>query len=261
MATQIIENLAVELEGDGVNIVCVHGLGGSSNTWTPLMTAMQGHRIVRIDLPGSGRSENFTGELTIEKMVGAIIKVCQHLGIAQAHFIGHSMGTIVCQHLATQRPEMVSSLALFGPLVCPPDNGRPSIAARSEKAASGGAAAMQEIADAVVTGATSKETKEQHPVAIALVRESVMRQSPKGYSQSCAALANAQAAPIGQISVPTLLLTGDQDGVAPVPAVTTMGERINNSRVVVLNGCGHWPTFEKPRECQAELANFLRSIS
>lgn len=260
MATQIIENLVVEVEGEGVNIVCVHGLGGSSNTWTPLMTAMHGHRIIRIDLPGSGRSANFVGELSIEDMVGAIIKVCQQLDITKAHFVGHSMGTIVCQHLVIEHPDMVSSLALFGPLVCPPDAGRPAILARAEKAARGGAAAMQEIADAIVAGATSKETKERHPATVALVRESVMRQSPHGYAQNCRALAAAQAAPIEQISVPTLLLTGDQDGVAPGPTVRAMGERIHNSKVVVLDSCGHWPTFEKPDECRAELENFLDAI-
>jgi pimeloyl-ACP methyl ester carboxylesterase len=258
MATQIIENLAVEVEGDGAAIVCVHGLGGTSNTWTPLMPAMQSHRIVRIDLPGSGRSGDVVGGLSIANMVDAVVGVCRHLGIAKAHFVGHSMGTIVCQHIATQYPELVTSLALFGPLVCPPDAARPNILARAEKA-TGGAAAMQEIADAIVAAATSKETKAQQPAAVALVRESVMRQSSQGYAQSCQALGTAQAAEIERISVPTLLVTGDQDGVAPAPAVQAMGQRIRNSRVVVLEGCGHWTTFEKPSECNAELEKFLRA--
>jgi pimeloyl-ACP methyl ester carboxylesterase len=119
---------------------------------------------------------------------------------------------------------------------------------------------MQEIADAIVAGAISKETKNDHPVAAALVRESVMRQSSKGYSQSCLAVANAQAASIEQISAPALLVTGDQDAVAPVPAVKAMAERLRNSRVAVLDGCGHWPTFEKPNECRTELESFIRSL-
>lgn len=256
MATQIIETLAVEVEGDGEAIVCVHGLGGTSNNWTPLMPAMKGHRIVRIDLPGSGRSADPVGELSIASMVEAVMSVCRHLGIEKAHFFGHSMGTIVCQHIATRHPERVSGLALFGPLVCPPEAARPNILARADKAA-GGPAAMQEIADAIVAAATSRETRAQQPAAVALVRESVMRQSPKGYAQSCQALGNAQAAEIDTISVPTLLITGDQDGVAPAQAVHAMGQRIRNSRVVVLEGCGHWTTFEKPSECNAELEKFL----
>jgi 3-oxoadipate enol-lactonase len=258
MATQIITNLAVEVDGEGPAIVCVHGLGGSSNTWTPLLPVMQGYRVVRIDLPGSGRSASTNSVLSIAQMVEAVTTVCQHLDIASAHFIGHSMGTIVCQHVATRHPQLVRSLALFGPLACPPDVARPNIIARAAKAGSGGLPAMQEIADAIVAAATSHETRAEQPAAVALVRESVMRQSPQGYAQSCLALASAQSAALERIEVPTLLVTGDQDGVAPVKAVQEMAARIPFSRMVVLAGCGHWPTFEKPAHCGAELNSFLR---
>jgi len=258
MSTHFIEGLAVEVEGEGPAVVCVHGLGGTSNTWTPLMPALQGHRIIRIDLPGSGRSVRYTAELSIKDMVDAVETVCRHLDVSEAVFLGHSMGTIVCQHIATRKPSLVKSLALFGPLLCPPDAGRPGILARADKAATGGSAAMQEIADAIVAGATSRETKETQPAVLALVRESVMRQTPEGYGQSCIALARAQAAAVEEIAVPTLLVTGDQDGVAPVAAVEAMAARIAGSRVAVLAGCGHWTTFERPMECTQELNQFLR---
>ncbi|USX19582.1 alpha/beta hydrolase [Oxalobacteraceae bacterium OTU3REALA1] len=259
MTTHLIEGLVVEVDGEGPAVVCVHGLGGTSNTWTPLLPALQGHRIVRIDLPGSGRSALRGAELDIESMADAVESVCRHLAVSKAVFLGHSMGTIVCQHVATRSPSLVAGLALFGPLLCPPDAGRPGILARAEKAASGGVAALQEIADAIVAGATSRETKEEQPAVLALVRESVMRQAPGGYAQSCVALARAQAAPIEQITVPTLLVTGDQDGVAPVAAVQAMAARIAGSRMVVLTGCGHWTTYERPLECQHELKQFLRA--
>jgi pimeloyl-ACP methyl ester carboxylesterase len=115
---------------------------------------------------------------------------------------------------------------------------------------------VQDIADAIVKGATSDETKAQRPVAVALVRESVMRQTPEGYAQSCEALAGAQAAEVERIKVPTLLVTGDQDGVGKPEAVKAMGDRIAGSKVVVLSGCGHWTTFEKPQESAAELKSF-----
>jgi pimeloyl-ACP methyl ester carboxylesterase len=257
MATQIINGITVEVDGSGAAVVCIHGLGGSSNTWTPVMPALAGRQVVRIDLPGSGRSAFDGGELNIERYVDTVLAVCRELDITRADFLGHSMGTIVCQHLATRQPSLVAGLALFGPLLCPPDAGRAPIQARADKAAQGGAAALQEIADAVVAGATSKETKEQQPAALALVRESVMRQDPQGYAASCRALATAQAAPVEQIAVPTLLVTGDQDGVAPAAAVAAMGERIRGSAVTVLPGCGHWTTFEKPRECVEQLQQFF----
>jgi len=119
---------------------------------------------------------------------------------------------------------------------------------------------MQEIADAIVKGATSGETKEQQPAVLALVRESVMRQSPEGYAQSCEALAYAQSAEIERIVAPTLLVTGDQDGVAPPADIAAMAARIAGCRQVVIDGCGHWSTYEKPQRCMQELEEFYASI-
>lgn len=260
MSTQFIDSLAVEVDGQGPDLVCLHGLGGSSNTWTPLLPALGGHRIVRIDLPGSARSAALAagaGSLRIEDMVEAVVKVCQRLGITQAVFLGHSMGTIVCQHLAVQQPGMVSQLALFGPLACPPEAARPNILARADKAATGGAAAMQEIADAIVQGATSRHTRESNPLAVALVRESLMRQDAQGYARSCEALARAQSTRLEDIAVPVLLVTGDEDGIAPPAAVEAMADRLRQSRSVVLPQCGHWTPFEGATACQSLLREFL----
>lgn len=256
MSTRYLDGLAVEIDGEGTPVVCVHGLGGSSNNWTPVMRALSSHQVVRIDLPGSARSASVAGALSIQRFVDSVVSVCQQLDIHSAHFVGHSLGTIVCQHLAAQRPHMVRSLALFGPLACPPEAARPNIRARAAKAAEG-SVAMQDIADAIVNGATSGLTRETQAAAVALVRESVMRQDPLGYSRSCEALAGAQSANLEEITAPVLLVTGDEDGVAPPGAVREMASRLREAQVEVLNRCGHWTTFERPAECAQLLGSFL----
>ncbi len=55
---------------------------------------------------------------------------------------------------------------------------------------------MQAIADGLVQGAISAETRARRPVAVAAVRELVMRQCPDGYARTCEALADAQAAEV-----------------------------------------------------------------
>lgn len=255
MTTQVIHGLAVEIDGDGDTLVCIHGLGGSSNSWTPLVPALDGFRVVRPDLPGSARSALPDGELSIDVYVSALEKLLLELDVESVHIAAHSLGTIVAQHWALRNPGKVKSLALFGPLLAPPDAGRPAIRARAELARTG-AAGMQQIADAIVQGATSKETKAQRPAVLALVRESVMRQPSEGYAQSCIALAEAAAAAVEGIRAPTLLVTGDQDGVAPPANVRAMAERIAGSHVVVIEGCGHWTAFEKPQACMQELQQF-----
>jgi 3-oxoadipate enol-lactonase len=244
MATTEVQGLIIETEGDGAPVVCIHGLGGSSNNWTPVLAAFEGKKAIRVDLPGSARSPLPSQRLSIDVYVEAIASALRELKIERADVVAHSMGTIVAQHLAVRHPELVKSLALFGPLLAPPDAGRDGIRQRA----------------AIVKGATSDETKAQRPVAVALVRESVMRQSPEGYAQSCEALAGAQAADVDNIKVPTLLITGDQDGVGKPEAVKAMGERIAGAKVVVLSGCGHWTTFEKPVESKTELQSFYQSL-
>ena len=259
MGFQLIDRVAVEDEGEGPVLVCVHGLGGSSNSWTPLMPALARHRVVRVDLPGSGRSQRVEGALSIARYVEVLLEVCARLNITRAHWLGHSMGTIVVQHIAAAQPAITASVALFGPLIAPPDAARTAMQARAVKAREG-AAGMHEITQALLNAALSADTRQRSPVAVAFVRESLMRQDGDAYARSCEALAGAQAAAVERITAPVLLVTGDEDGVAPPQSVRAMAERMHgarSTRVVVLPRCGHWTPVERPDECQRELRDFL----
>jgi 3-oxoadipate enol-lactonase len=255
MTTKMIGRLAVEIEGKGEPVVMLHGLGGSSNTWTTLMPSLSRFQTIRIDLPGAGRSHLVEGPITIASLVRAVQSVMTNLGIARAHFIGHSMGTIIATHIASSS-QLVRSLLLFGPLLCPPDGARASIKLRAAKARAEGVIGMQAIADALVQASTSTESKQRRLASIAFVRESLMRQCPDGYARNCEALSEAQAADTFRISCPTLLVTGDDDVISPPQAVRAMSEKIIGSRLEVLRGCGHWTTIELPDECAAITKQF-----
>ena len=258
MTLHLIERMVAEDEGEGDAVLCIHGLGGNANSFGPLLPALTRHRVLRLDLPGSGRSQRAEGTLSIERYVEAALSLCSRAGVTRAHVLGHSMGTIVAQHLAVQAPKLVRSLALFGPLIAPPEPARTAIRGRAAKAREG-AAGMQEIVVALVQAALSSETRQRNPLAVAFVRESLMRQEPEAYARSCEALANAQPAAVDRIACPTLLVTGDEDGVAPPQAVRLMAEKIVGARVLVLPRCGHWTPVEKPDECQRALTEFLSS--
>jgi len=263
VSLHLFERVAVEDEGEGDAVVCVHGLGGSSNTWTPLMPALARQRVIRVDLPGSGRSQRVEGALSIARFADAVLSACTRLDVARAHFVGHSMGTIVCQHLALAAPKLVRSLALFGPLVAPPEAARTAMRARAARARGDGATGMHEITQALLQAALSAETRRRSPLAVAYVRESLMRQDGEAYARSCEALAEAPAAAVEEITVPVLLVTGDEDGVAPPQAVRAMAERLHraaSARIVVLPRCGHWTPVERPEDCARELRDFLASL-
>jgi len=251
-----VERIAIEVAGEGEPVVMIHGLGGTSNTWTALAPAFTRNKRVRLDLPGSGRSARYEGALSIGVFVDAVLKIMKSASVERAHVVAHSMGTIVAAHLAAAEPGKVRSLALFGPLLAPPDPARANIRARAQKARNEGSDGMQAIADALVQASTSSETKSRRHAAVAFVRESLMRQDPDGYARSCDALADMQPADTARIDCPALLVTGDEDVVAPPQAVRMMGEKFSGSRVEVLRGCGHWTPVEKPDECIQLLKRF-----
>lgn len=258
--TELHNGMAVEISGEGEALLCIHGLGGTSNIWTPVMGALSGFRVIRPDLPGSGRSPLPDGVLSIAFYVERMKQLLDDLSVSQVHLVAHSMGTIIAMHLTAQYPGLVKSLALFGPLLSPPDTGRAAIQERSRAAISGGLSAMQKIADTIVTGALSAETHASNPAVVALVRECVMRQTPEGYGASCGALAEAQPADIRKITAPVMLITGNEDAVGSPEKMHEFAKDLSNCRETVLTDCGHWTTFEKPEECADRLMHFYQDL-
>ena len=253
-----VERMAYEIEGDGDAVLMIHGLGGTSNAWTPVLPAVARYRTVRPDLPGSGRSHRVEGPLGLDLFVERALVVMRKAGVERAHVVAHSMGTIVAAHLAAAEPGKVSSLALFGPLLAPPEPARAALRDRAAQARKGD---MQPIADALLRASVSAETRATRPAAVAFVRESLMRQDPEGYARTCEALAAMEPADTSRIECPALLVTGDEDVVAPPHAVRMMAERIKGSRVEVLRGCGHWTPVEKPEECRDLLRRFYSRLT
>jgi 3-oxoadipate enol-lactonase len=253
MSSQLIERMAVEVDGQGDALVMLHGLGGTSNTFWPQMSLLGTRfRVIRPDLPGSGRSPS-SGPLSIHAFVDVIVRAARVLGIERAHFAGHSLGTIVCLHLAAQHPSLVRSLALFAPLVAPAESASATIRARAASVRGDG---MQATADAILDASLSADTRTSHPVAAALVREMLMRQDAEGYARTCQAFADATPADLRQVACPTLLVTGDEDPIAPPATVRGIAGRIRGARVVVLSRCGHWPTVERPDQVNTSLRDF-----
>ena len=258
MSFYMMDHVAVEESGTGSPVVCVHGLGGSSNTWSAMHPSLDAQRLIRIDLPGSGRSKLPQEELSMALLVQCLQTICKRLGIAQAQWLGHSMGTIVLQHLAVTAPSLVKCMVLFGPLAEPPESARESIRNRAEKIRSGGIQGLQEVTESLLTTAVSEHTKRNNPSAYAYVRESLMRQSPLGYAATCEVLSQARSADVERIASPVLLVTGEEDKVSPPETVHALARRMTSAKSVVLTRCGHWTPIEKPHECAREARAFLK---
>lgn len=247
----------LESTGSGDPILFIHGLGGTTNVFGPQVGVLSRFFTChRFDLPGAGQSPS-DGENSIDALVDATIGVMDTLGLdTPVHVVAHSMGTVVAQHLALKAPDRVRSLSLIGPVHAPGEAGRTAVRDRAAKARAEGLAV---IADQVVAGGTSAETKAARPEIAAFVREMIMRQDPEGYARHCEALAGAQAADVAQIEVPTLLITGDEDNTSPAPASAALASKFPDAELMILGRTGHWTTFERAGEVSDALVNFLFS--
>ena len=263
MAVQYVDRMAVDVRGEGDVLLFIHGLGGSMNSWTPLLPALSRQRCVRIEMPGSARSHAayaldehtpHKGQLSIAVFVDAVLKVCAALGITRAHVVGHSLGSITAQHLAVRAPALVRSLTLFGAMAEALPAQRVAMGERAALARSEG---MFGIAEGVSAAALSASTRENNPLAVAYVRESVAAQPAEGFARSCLALAESTAAPAHQINCPVLIINGDEDVVTPLSGARQLAAQLRHARVEVLSRCGHWPQLERTPECQRLLRDFV----
>lgn len=246
----------IEIDGAGSAIVFVHGLGGTSNSFQALLGALAGFRCIRPDLPGSGRSPHPFEPLTIELFVETIAEIVEKICGGAAHLVGHSMGTLVCQHLAARRPECVKSLTLFGPIVEPAEAARQRLMDRARVARQDG---MIGIAEAAATGGTSSSSRAANPLLGPLIRESHMRQGAEGFARTCEALSSAEPADLRFFRCPTLIVTGDEDSVAPPSVALALADKLKGSKVKVLEHCGHWTPFERPQDCAKLLSEHVRA--
>ncbi|MFN4098390.1 MAG: alpha/beta fold hydrolase [Pararhodobacter sp.] len=246
--------LAFDRGGEGPPVVMLHGLGGTSNSFQALMGALSGFTILRPDLPGAGRSPLLEGALTLDRLLDAVTGFLDAQGLARVALAGHSLGTLVAQHLAARSPERVSALVLFGALTEPPGPAREGLQARAAAARAGG---MTAIAEDIVARTLAAETLRDKPVVAAFVRESLMRQPPEGYARMCEALASMPRADAARIAAPVLLVTGESDPVSPPAMARELADLMPHARAEILPSCGHWTPVEKPATCGRLAAEFL----
>jgi 3-oxoadipate enol-lactonase len=98
-------------------LLLLHAAMGSARryfAWVPPLS--RHYRVVRMDLRGHGSSQIPPAgrELTLDRLVGDVTELMDHLDCANAHIVGNSAGGYLGQQLAMNQSERVRSLMLFG---------------------------------------------------------------------------------------------------------------------------------------------------
>lgn len=246
---------------DGPPVVFVHGLGGTVDYWTPLISTnklAETHSLHLFDLEGHGLSPTSPlSVLSISSFAEDVKGVVQHANLLSGiTLVAHSMGCLVALAFVLANPGKVSKLILVGPPPSPlPDTASQGSYARAVTIRSQG---MSAVVDAVATAGTSENTKKNNAVALTAVRLSLLGQDPEGYAKACTALAGAtNTLDISQVDAETLIITGDEDKVSPPALCEKYKSTITRCSVDVLPQTGHWHLFENLEGVSKAVQKFL----
>lgn len=100
-------------------VVFIHGAGGSSVIWFRQLRAYKKqHNVLLLDLRGHGKSNHMVATrdriYCFDHISQDILDVLDHNNIAQAHFVGISLGTIIISNIALIAPQRIQSMILGG---------------------------------------------------------------------------------------------------------------------------------------------------
>lgn len=231
----------------------LHGVGGGRAAWDRQVPyfSERGYRCVAWDQPGYGGTalvEPYTFEKVAEALARQIVE--------PAVLVGHSMGGMVAQETCARFPDRVRALVLtFTSPAFPAgsDFARQFVAVRTGPLDQG--KTMADIAAALMP--TMRGTKSE-PAGVELARRIMAAVPPDTYRKAVHLLTTFDRREnLPKIRVPTLLVAGSDDQVAPPAVLEKMSKRIPGARYVLLEGCGHLGPMDQPDAFNAVLERFF----
>ena len=250
--------LVCEVAGEGTTVVLAHAGIADARMWDPLMPVLAaGHRVIRYDLRGYGRSPLPPGAFSHADDLAAVVT---GLADGPVHLIGASLGGRVCLDLALARPELVRSLVLLGAVVSGFDPDTEPPPGWDEVVAADRADDLDALADAEARMWLADPTGTRlRSGVLELVR--VMNRTALRNERSGTGTERAPDPPavdrLGELDLPVLVLVGSLD--LPDIGITAalLAERVRGAEHVVVDGAAHLPTLERPAEVGAVLRRFL----
>ena len=248
---------------DAPAVILLHGFGASLHTWEAWAQALAGsHRVIRLDLPGSGLSPPDTsGEYTDARTMQLLIALMDQRGLARASVVGHSIGGRIAWTFAAHHPERVDKLALIAPdgFASPGfEYGKPPevpAAVKLMRYVLPKPLLRMSLAPAYADPDTLTDE-------IATRYHDLML----GPGSRDALIARMEQTTLvdpvpllRRIKAPTLLLWGEQDAMIPFSHSADYVKAIANVTLVSLPGVGHLPQEESAEQGLAAVKGFLDS--
>ncbi len=240
-----------ETHGSGSPLVFAHGAGGNTQIWwqqAPHFSAK--HRVMTFDHRCFGRSvckpEAFKPELFGEDLVA----VLDAEGIDRVALVCQSMGGWTGMRMALDHPDRLSCLVLCG---TPGGIVTDQIIAAAARIAEGAAV------DGIGGNAALAKSFQKNEPALTFLYDQIGSHNTGFSPRLLGELASARIDPdeLKSYSVPTLVLSGEEDALFPTESIREIAELIPESELKTVPGSGHSPYYEVPQMFNALVDDFL----
>ena len=250
--------IAWERRGAGEPLLLIHGLGYARWGWEPVVDSLaESQEVVLFDNRGIGESDAPGGPYSVRMLAEDAAAVLDAAGLERAHVLGTSLGGMVALQLALDWPERVDRLVL----ACTTPGGA-AAAPMPERTVR-----LMEEAPALPVEVALRRFVENAfgPEPDAALVDRILEhrlataQSPAAWGAQAAAGAGFDVwDSVPEISVPTLVLTGEEDAVVDPRNSELLAARIPGARLERFPGAGHLFFWEQPERFVEVVTEFLR---
>jgi len=244
------------LQGEGAPVVFVHGVGGSLESWHPVLAALPPrYRMLSYDLRGHGESGKPPGPYSLDLFVADLAALLEQVSIERAALVGFSLGGLIGQAFALAHPGRLTKLVILSAVAGRTADERRRILERAARLEREGA---RSTVGAALERWFTPEFRAAHPEVIEARRRRVEANDPAGYAAAYRVFAESDLAErLHAIAVPTFVATGEDDVGSTPRMARLMHERIAGSRLCILPGLRHDLLTEAPAGVACRLDDFL----
>ncbi|MFW6082171.1 MAG: alpha/beta fold hydrolase, partial [Desulfosalsimonas sp.] len=217
------------------------------------------YRILRYDLRGHGLTSAPAGDYTMEMLADDAVALMDALEIEKAHFMGISLGGMIGQTLALAHPERLLSLVLCDTACRIPADTAPLWEERIAAARKNG---MEALADGTLERWLSPDFQKKNPDVTGKIRNIVTGTPVNGFTGCCRAISGFDVSgSLSRISLPSLVMVGENDPGTPVEASMEIHEKIRGSVLEILPRAFHLSNTEAAASFNAVLTDFLGRLN
>ncbi len=241
--------LYYETHGEGPAILFAHGAGGNHLSWWQQVPAFSSdYRCITFDHRGWGVSVEPPGGPGRAAFVEDLKQLLDQLGVEQIFLVAQSMGGRACLGFALAYPERTLGLVLGDTTGGASD---PALVEAMQGAPAPGPGLSRMLAQTTI---------ERRPELAFLYSEISGLNPPRP-----ATPAGNDGGPTGvdlqKLTIPTLLIVGEEDAIAPVKVMQALQGLIPNSRLEIGPGAAHSTYFEQPTEFNRLVKDFFAKVS